>query len=276
MMVPFITKPGKCFRRAVSYFCYDKKAKTTARIEWIETRNLMTDDPQMVWRIMEYTYQNRSRLKEAAGRGRGGRNVKQPVFSYSLSWHPEQQPTRQEMIGAADRSLEALGLEEHEVMIICHNDEPHPHVHLVVNRIHPLTGMAANMSHSKRKLSGFARRYERESGRVYCPQREENHRKQQQGRKTRYRNPIIAGAWAKSADAKEFVSRLEARGYHIADGGRRLVVIDPYGKVLSPVRHLKGVKARDFMGAMRHAYPEGFPPVSAVKLEVKAMTGLQK
>jgi len=268
-MVPFITKNGRCFSRAISYFCFDKGATTTERISWIEMRNLITDDPAVARRIMDFTFRNRERLKQAAGYGIGGRTVEEPVFSYSLSWHPEEQPTKQEMVDVVDETLGVLGLAEHEAIIVSHDDEPHSHVHLVINRIHPLRGIAANLSHSKRKLSDFALNYERSKGKIYCSQREKNFRRRQNGTNTRYQHPVILDAWNQSTDGEEFVSALLKHGYHIADGGKRLVVIGPYGNILNPVRHLQGVRAREFKEAMMMSYPEGFPSIRAVKQKLK-------
>ncbi|MBK1883779.1 relaxase/mobilization nuclease domain-containing protein [Luteolibacter pohnpeiensis] len=170
-MVPFITKGGESFRRAWAYFCHDKGAPSSDRVEWIEYRNLMTDSPSTAWKMMEYTYRSRNHLKTVAGRGKGGRNVTKPCISYSLSWHPDETPDRNEMLSAAVATLEALEIQDHQAMIICHNDEPHPHVHIVVNRIHPLTGLAATMANSKRKLSAFALDYEQHHGVILCQER---------------------------------------------------------------------------------------------------------
>jgi len=37
-------------------------------------------------------------------------------------------------------SIEAQGLEGHQAIILCHDDEPQAHVHIIVNRVHPATG----------------------------------------------------------------------------------------------------------------------------------------
>ena len=118
------------------------------------------------------------------------------------------------MLKAADDSLKALGLEEHQVIISCHRDEPQPHVHLIVNRTHPLTGVAAKLSRSKCKLLDFARVFERKEGTDYCPAREENHQKRKAGNRTKHGDPVIVNAWAKSNNGKEFVAALEAEVTH--------------------------------------------------------------
>ncbi|MBB5353694.1 hypothetical protein HNR46_003955 [Haloferula luteola] len=263
-MVPFITKGGASFERAWRYFCHDKRASTSERVEWIEFRNLMTDDPARAWRMMEYTRQSAERLKARAGKRRGGKRVTHPCFSYSLSWHPDERPSREEMVSAAEDSLKRLGLEEHQAMIVCHTDEPHAHVHLVVNRHHPLTGMAATLSHSKRKLSRFASKYERRQGTIRCPRREENRRMLSSNRRKSDRRPEIGEAWAASADGPEFVDRLMRHGYTVADGGGRIVLVDPDGEIVNPLRHLPGVRAKDFRQVIEEAFSDGLPSAASL------------
>jgi hypothetical protein len=85
------------------------------------------------------------------------------------------------MMEAARSSLEAQGLEEHQAIILCHTDEPQAHVHIIVNRVHPVTGKAATLSNSKLKLSQWAEAYERKRGKVYCPQRVRNNARRRKG-----------------------------------------------------------------------------------------------
>ena len=78
------------------------------------------------------TAQNAAALKKANG-GRA-RNVEKPVYHYSLSF-PYQQgqpaPSHEEMISAARDSLKAIGLQDHQAVMIIHNDEKHPHIHIM-------------------------------------------------------------------------------------------------------------------------------------------------
>lgn len=272
-MVPFITKGRREFRGAWLYFCHDKHADSIERVEWIEYRNLLADSPTKAWKIMDYTHRSRTRLKQSAGRGRGGREVTKPCFSYSLSWHPDEAPSREEMLATADESLRVLGLEEHQVMIVCHNDEPHPHIHLVVNRSHPLTGVAATLPHSKRKLSAFAFRYEREQGTIRCPGRERNREGLTSTKRRPSRDSFIGNAWAASSDGSEFVSRLQGLGYAFADGGKRIVIIDPEGRIINPLRHLPGVRAGDFRHVLAEAFPDG--PAS-LEFVIRAIRSVQR
>jgi hypothetical protein len=39
---------------------------------------------------------------------------------------------------AAHASLKVLDLEEHQAVIVSHNDGPRQHVHVLINRVHPV------------------------------------------------------------------------------------------------------------------------------------------
>jgi Relaxase/Mobilisation nuclease domain len=244
-MIPRIAKGGRSFKGAYQYFGHDKEKSSKHRVAWTHTENMITDDPEKAWKVMAYTAKVQDRLKEASGQKATGRKLQKPVFSYSLAWHPEQKPDRAHMLATAKKSLIALGLEDHEVFMIAHKDEPHKHVHVIVNRVHPLTGLAASLSNSRRKLSDFARTYEKENGKVYCLQREKNFQKRKEGVRTRYGDPNIVAAWQETNDGKGFASALQKRGYHLAQGYKRIVVIDPHGKIHNPARHLDGLRAKD-------------------------------
>ena len=114
-------------------------------------------------------------LKRLAGGARGGRKLAKPVLHYSLSWAQDETPDKREMSRAVDGSLEALGLEGHEALIVAHEDTRHPHVHVIANRVDPETGKAATLGNSKLRLSRWAEGYEREHGRIRCERRVENH-----------------------------------------------------------------------------------------------------
>jgi hypothetical protein len=244
-MIPRIAKGGHSFKGAYQYFFHDKGQSTQERVIWTQTENMLTDDPELAWKVMAYTALEQSRLKEASGQKATGRKLQKPVFSYSLAWHPEQNPDQEHMLDTARKSLAALDLTDYETLIVAHRDEPQKHVHIIVNRVHPLTGIAASLSNTKQKLSDFAHAYEQESGKIYCQQREQNREQHKEGKKTRYTDPNIQKAWDEAADGKSFAEALKKRGYQLAQGDKRMVVVDPHGKIHNPLRHLKGVRAKD-------------------------------
>jgi hypothetical protein len=141
--------PGSSFKGAALYYLHDKQSEfdkaagnpvlTEERVEWTGTLNLSTDDPEKAWRIMAATANSQRELNIAAGL-KPSKACTAPVYAYSLSWDPTDQVDRAEMERAAKESLEVLGFSDRQVMLVAHNDTAHPHVHIIVNRVHPETG----------------------------------------------------------------------------------------------------------------------------------------
>lgn len=68
------------------------------------------------------------------------------------------------MMGVADRALDDLDLSDHQAVIVCHNDTDHPHLHVLVNRVHPETGKAWPKWRYKTRLERSLKTQERELG----------------------------------------------------------------------------------------------------------------
>lgn len=110
---------------------------------------------------MYETWDRRTALKRAAGVDLRGRDNKAPVLHYTLSWEPGQTPSERDMMEAARQTLERLKLTEHQAVIACHNDTAHPHIHVIVNTVHPTTGRTADLKFTGIELTKWAREYER-------------------------------------------------------------------------------------------------------------------
>ncbi|MCB2095810.1 MAG: relaxase/mobilization nuclease domain-containing protein [Rhodobacteraceae bacterium] len=85
---------------------------------------------------MAATAMAQNEIKKAAGL-KAGKRCTNPVYAYSLSWSLDDPVDRQEMERAVKQSLAVLGFAGRQALIVCHNDEPQPHVHVIVNRVHP-------------------------------------------------------------------------------------------------------------------------------------------
>jgi hypothetical protein len=190
-MVPKVAGKGKSFKDAGQYYLDDKKADSAERGAFTHTLNLPTDDPELALRHMAYTAMHQDEIKARAGVKATGRKSAQSVYTYSLSWAPDEQPTREEMIAAGQESLKALGLETHEVLMVAHNDEPHPHLHLIVNRVHPQTGIMAKLPKDYLVLSRWAEAYERGQGQIRCEERVENNEKRRKGQFVKYQGRCL-------------------------------------------------------------------------------------
>ena len=165
------------------------------RVLWTETRNLATHDVMRGARIMEATVRDAPVLKQLSGVKATGRKLMKPMVHYSLNWAKEEHPARQEMGRAVNSSLKTLGLKDHQALVVAHGDRAHPHVHVIVNRVHPETGKAANMGRDRIKLSKWAERYERQQGKVRCHQRVRNNERRARGQWVRGRWQSHRGRW---------------------------------------------------------------------------------
>jgi hypothetical protein len=120
---------GKGFLGLVRYLEKGPAGEERDRVEWVESRNLPTDDPETAARLM-------------AAYARESVRTQRPVYHLVISADPGDPVDRASMSHVADAVLRELGLSEHQVLIIAHNDTDHPHMHLVVNRVHPETHRA--------------------------------------------------------------------------------------------------------------------------------------
>lgn len=87
-----------------------------------------------------------------------------PVFHYILSWPEHERPAVRDILGAARKTLEALGLLEHQYVVAVHGNTDNIHAHVEVNRIHPLTYKARHLEWTHKTLHKAAREAEIEFG----------------------------------------------------------------------------------------------------------------
>jgi|GEM_PF-1455620 len=249
-MIPRQAGRGRSFVGAGRYYLHDKRAETSERVAFTHTENVPTNDPEKALKWMAFTAMHANDLKRESGGRVTSHSCGKPVFTFSLAWHPEQEPNKHEMVGAGRTALEALGLEKHEALMVSHTDRPHPHMHVIVNVVDPETGKAHSLSYSKTKLSDWAENYEREHGKIYCDQRVENNQKRQQGEYVKYREPEvdlkteITELYRQSDSGAAFQAGLSELGYKLAQG-KRIVLIDREGKIHSLYRQIEGVKAAE-------------------------------
>ncbi|MCP4368100.1 MAG: relaxase/mobilization nuclease domain-containing protein [Deltaproteobacteria bacterium] len=196
LMYTRVSKKGTSFKGAALYYLHDdEKATTNKRVAFTRTQNLATDDPEMAWKMMAFTAMNQNEIKKAAGVKATGNKGKSSVYTYFLSWKPsdtfkdkpQPNPTKEEMIEAGLQTLNLLGLHEHESMIIGHNDTAHSHIHIMVNRVHPETGILNTHSKDHNKLSKWAEKHERDRGEILCEARAENNARRLKGEYVKFK-----------------------------------------------------------------------------------------
>lgn len=186
-MVPKIHQKGTSFRGAARYLLGDKGSEAAERVAWTENRNVASRNPETCWRVMAATSMDQERLKQQAGVPNSGRKSNKHVLHFSLSWHAEEAPglTRAEMMRAANTMLHVMQAQEHQALIVCHTDKLQPHIHVLVNRVHPNDGRVLSSSFEKLKASKWAQKYEEQRGKIYCEQRVINNAARDRGEYTR-------------------------------------------------------------------------------------------
>lgn len=251
-MVPKVST-GKGFIGAYSYFSADQRTAKERESKIAKTSNervLFAETLNMAG--LEANRATAHLMKETA---KQNKRCEKPVYTFSLSWSPEEQPSQEQMKAVALEALKVLRMEEHQAMIFAHNDTQHPHIHVLANRIHPETLKAANNFQDFKRLSAWAINYEREQGKIYCPEREARaaEREQNQGQNQhRYAENTLTKAWSHSDNGKAFQAALEEKGWKFGLGDNnknKFLAVSPSGKPLDILRELnktldKGQKLR--------------------------------
>ena len=188
-MIPRLHKRGQSFKGACSYILHDAQKTSRDRVLWSETLNLVSQADD-AWFEMYATARDQALLKQQHGQDARGRKNTKPVLHLSLSWALSEQPTPEHMRETARAALNAMRLSEHQALIAAHGDKQHLHLHIVVNSIHPVSGMTAPLKYTKERLSRWAEGYEREHG-IHCEQRIENNRLRDDAVKARQANAVL-------------------------------------------------------------------------------------
>ena len=216
---------GKSFRGALDYYLHDKGTMETAqRVGFVHMLNLVTKDPYQAWREMMVTAESADSLKLESGRRPSPKKNEQPVYCFSLNWHPDDHPAKQHMLEIALEAVKILKAEERQVVIVEHLDEPHPHVHITINMIHPETGMSLDLYKDEERLQQSCHAYEVRMGVIRSPTTHAYYEAIEQGlpppkrvKTTKHHNdPVIKAAIAndnRAAKARAQAIQAEMRAY---------------------------------------------------------------
>jgi len=118
-MIGSIAGQGGYFKQCIHY------TGKGERVSWKEAKNLSSDDPGIASKQMEHTA------------SKSERTIDEPMFHYVISWSEYDNPTEQQMKEVADDWLDHMGLDDHQAFVVSHTDKDNPHLHLVINRVHP-------------------------------------------------------------------------------------------------------------------------------------------
>lgn len=169
-MIVRILSRGKSFQGCATYLTHDAEADTAERVGWTHTLNCANDHVPSAVNEMVWTARDAELLKQEAGIRAGGRPTENTVKHLSLNWSPDENPSREHMIATTEDFLRHMGWEEHQAVLVSHTDKSYAHLHVMLNVIHPETGLKLDDNFERRRSQEWAKEYEREHG-IYCENR---------------------------------------------------------------------------------------------------------
>ena len=133
----------KTFKGARLYSLRKKSAQEELQtpVAWTHSLNCLFDAPEMVFKEMQHTCLLQRYLKKDSGKRMDGRPTGKPLMMVGLAFRPDQRPDKVQMIAAVEEFLNHMGWREHQVLIIAREASERARMHLVINKIHPETGM---------------------------------------------------------------------------------------------------------------------------------------
>ncbi len=261
------TSSGRRFAALARYLLHGRSGGETERVAWTAGRNLGTDDPELAALLMQATADRNVR-------------VEVPVYHLTINFDPTDAVTPERMQAVADRVLSDLGLSEYQALMVAHQDRAHPHVHIMVNRVHPETRVAWDRWQDQPQIQRTLRQLERAlglrevAGRLYQLDGQEPPERaaltggeRRQAERTgdpafpdRVRAHVPELRAARSWD--ELEATLAAHGLRLERKGQGLIITDGVHQVKAS-RVARDLSLRQLEARFGVAYPEREPPPPA-------------
>jgi hypothetical protein len=150
-------KHSSSFKRLHEYLTQERDAETG--------KPVLRGDVVLSWNLLGFD--------TAAGEMQGVASLndrcKDAVCHYELAWPPGERPTRPQWTDSALQTLKALGYEDHQYMVVAHDDKKHFHIHIMVNKVHPETLRAPTRYNNWLALDAAARFLEAKYGWAHTP-----------------------------------------------------------------------------------------------------------
>jgi hypothetical protein len=143
------------FRASALYLAGRTRGHSPDRVEFVEARNLHSTDPEGAALVMDATAAKSARCR-------------QPAYHFIITFDPKDaaagKVTPEVKRQVADAILRDMGLSEHQALVYSHRDTDHPHLHFLVNRVHPTRHIAFDRHQDGRRLAGIVQERAREFG----------------------------------------------------------------------------------------------------------------
>jgi len=282
------------WKRHATHLLKENKAKTSPCSAWNDIVELVCCHNTFTGNSVQ------SALREMSAVAVGSKCTR---WLYTASISPSRAGGRElsneEAEYSAQKLLDSLGFQdEHQWFAVRHVKAGRAHFHICANRVHPQTLHAVHLGwnyirHEEvarhlevhfqlRPIKGAFTRRKRKTDEKYADQRPvayQSTAEAQQAQRTGISvDTVIAdlsAAWEDSRNGREFDLELLQRGYVLARGGRRaLVVVDKMGGVHSPTRRL-GIKTAEFQRRMVDLDISDLPNLDALRNEQRRVDRFQ-
>lgn len=112
-----------------------------------------TKQPEIIEKNNIYSDNYKDIGREMTEIAKGNSKVKKPVMHYSISFDEKDKTPEKVRIEAVKSTMRDMGIKDdnHQYIIVKHNDKAHPHYHVIVNRV-GLDGKVLSDSHTKNRL----------------------------------------------------------------------------------------------------------------------------
>ena len=124
------------------------------------------DDIDLARRMMEWSAKPENQASK-------GIKCEKDCLHASLSWEKGQQPSKAEMVEAAQSFLAGIGMEKARAIFVTHDDTEHKHMHIVASRIDPETRKTFSERYIFAQGQAWGLKWERDHG-----QRSQNENRQ--------------------------------------------------------------------------------------------------
>lgn len=230
------------------------------RIRLVDIRGCVADDLQGALREMKATA--------------AGSRCAKSFYHVSFAATADDQarlPTDAPWLRCAEAIEREFNLQGHARAVVHHFKDNRWHQHVVWNRIDPDTGLAAHLSHERRRAIKVARELEKELKLDRVSSQRPPHRKEQRpplewekeaARRTKVDAGLVrdklAEAWNLTRNGREFAAALDAGGLILAKGDARpFVVLDETGNFYAlGARVLPGERSRSIAAKLADAAPQ--------------------
>ncbi len=211
-----------------------RQAGVEEKVQAVQTRNILLDDnPQEAAEEMRVVANQNGR-------------VEKPRYSVSLSYHPDDDPSDEQMMRDMDDFLERRGLAKHQAILAIHRDRDHDHIHGTINRVHPQTGELWRDSFDYFENMDVLRQIEQERGWTQ-PQRDEDRGRMADWKIQRFKRTgelpfsqeVLSAAgddFAQAVSWEGLQKRLADKGLQVTEKGSGGVVTD--GEEEAPLSEL--------------------------------------